>query len=106
GLLECAEVRGDQFISGLREVQSRLPEAIKEVRGKGLMIGVDFVIKDVAELTINGMARRGVIAAYTLNNPNVIRIEPPLIITERQVDTAVRAFGESVAEAVELLEGL
>jgi putrescine aminotransferase len=70
------------------------------------MIGVDFVVKDVAELTINGMARRGVIAAYTLNNPNVIRIEPPLIITERQVDTAVHAFGEAVAEAVELLEGL
>jgi putrescine aminotransferase len=106
GLLEAAEVRGEQFMGGLRDVQERLPEAIREVRGKGLMIGVEFEVKDVAELTINGMARRGVIAAYTLNNPKVIRIEPPLIITEAQVETAVRAFGESVAEAVEMLDGL
>jgi len=40
------------------------------------MIGVEFAVKDVAELTINFMAGQGVIAAYTLNNPKVIRFEP------------------------------
>lgn len=98
--------RGEQLLTGLRGVQNALPGALTEVRGLGLMIGVEFAVKDVAELTINGMARRGVIAAYTLNNPNVIRFEPPLIVTEAQVETAIAAFHESVAEAVQMLEGM
>lgn len=106
GLARASRVRGDQMLAGLREVRARYPDAITEVRGKGLMIGVEFAVKDVAELTINGMAQRGVIAAYTLNNPKVIRIEPPLIISESQVDQAVNALGESVAFASEMLAGL
>ena len=99
-------MRGEQLMAGLRTVQEALPDALLAVRGRGLMIGVEFAVKDVAELTINGMARRGILAAYTLNNPKVIRFEPPLIVTEAEVATAVRAFQESVAEAVAMLEGL
>jgi putrescine aminotransferase len=106
GLARASRMRGEQMLAGLREVRARHPDAITEVRGKGLMIGVEFAVKDVAELTINGMAQRGVIAAYTLNNPKVIRIEPPLIISESQVDQAVNALGESVAFASEMLAGL
>jgi putrescine aminotransferase len=106
GLIRAARERGEQMLAGLREVQARHPDAVTEVRGKGLMIGVEFAVKDVAELTINGMAQRGVIAAYTLNNPKVIRIEPPLIISKSQVDQAVNALGESVAFASEMLAGL
>ena len=105
-LCEKALVRGEQLMAGLRQVQEALPAALLAVRGRGLMIGVEFAVKDVAELTINGMARRGILAAYTLNNPKVIRFEPPLIVTETEVATAVGAFQESVAEAVAMLEGL
>ena len=105
-LCEQALVRGEQLMTGLREVQAALPTALTAVRGRGLMIGVEFAVKDVAELTINGMARRGILAAYTLNNPKVIRFEPPLIVTEAQVTTAVGAFHESVAEAAAMLEGM
>jgi putrescine aminotransferase len=105
-LCSKAEVRGQRLLAGLRSVQTELPHALNAVRGMGLMIGVEFAVKDVAELTINGMARRGVIAAYTLNNPNVIRFEPPLIVSEAEIDTAVAAFRESVREAFSMLEGL
>ncbi|HZP83280.1 MAG TPA: putrescine aminotransferase, partial [Chthonomonadaceae bacterium] len=71
-----------------------------------LLQSVSRVREDVAELSINGLARRGIIAAYTLNNPNVIRFEPPLVVTAEQVDTAISAFRESVAEALSFLEGL
>ncbi len=98
--------RGEQLLAGLRAVQAEIPTVLRAVRGKGLMIGVEFAIKDVAELTINAMVRHGVIAAYTLNNPNVIRMEPPLVVTAEQVDTTIHAFAESVREAVALLEGL
>jgi putrescine aminotransferase len=105
-LCRNARERGAQMLAGLQEVQRELPDALTEVRGRGLMIGVEFAVKDVAELTINGMARRGVIAAYTLNNPNVIRLEPPLLVTEAQVETAVTALAESVAESMEFLSDL
>jgi putrescine aminotransferase len=105
-LVQWAAERGEQLLAGLRAVQEEAGGAITEVRGRGLMIGVEFAVKDVAELTINGMARRGVIAAYTLNNPKVIRLEPPLIVTAEQVDTALGAFREATLEAISLLEGL
>ncbi len=106
GLVDQARARGELLRAGLEEVRSRHADALVEVRGLGLMVGVEFSVKDVAELTINGMARRGVIAAYTLNNPNVIRLEPPAVISEQQVAQAVEAFGESVGEAVEMLADL
>ena len=101
-----AHERGEQLLAGLRKVQKTLPNALCEVRGRGLMIGAEFAVKDLAELTINFMAGRGVIAAYTLNNPKVIRFEPPLTVTAEQIDIAVEAFGESVAAAAAALEGI
>lgn len=106
GIVQAARDRGEQFLAGLRQVMARNPEALIDVRGKGLLIGVEFAIEDVAELSINGMSRRGVVAAYTLNNPRVIRFEPPAVITAAEVDRAINAFGESVAEAAEMLADL
>ncbi|MBP6964228.1 MAG: aminotransferase class III-fold pyridoxal phosphate-dependent enzyme [Armatimonadetes bacterium] len=97
---------GAGFKAKLEAVREKHPKALAEVRGMGLMIGVEFTHEDVGELVIGGLARRGVIAAYTLNNPKVLRFEPPLIITEEQIATVVSAFDESVAEALEMLEGI
>ena len=96
---------GDYFLGKLRSVKDKHPKALADVRGLGLMIGVEFVHEDVGELVIGGMARRGVIAAYTLNNPKVIRFEPPLIIKEEEIDTVIGAFDESIVEALEMVEG-
>ncbi len=105
--LSARSVRsGARLMAGLRSAVSHAPGVLKEVRGLGLMVGVEFAVQDVAELTINGMARRGVIAGYTLNNPKVIRFEPPLIVSDSQLDQAVNAFGESVNEAVSLLQDI
>jgi putrescine aminotransferase len=52
------------------------------------------------------MVHRGVIAAYTLNNPKVIRFEPPLVISKPEIDKVVDAFRGGVAEAVALLGDL
>jgi putrescine aminotransferase len=90
-------------MTGLDSVKTTYPEALKEVRGLGLMIGVEFYVKDIAELTINLMAQHGIIAAYTLNNPKVIRFEPPLVVSEAQVEAAVTAFSNSVRDAIAIL---
>ncbi|MDI6827023.1 MAG: aminotransferase class III-fold pyridoxal phosphate-dependent enzyme [Armatimonadota bacterium] len=94
---------GERFIGKLREVKAKHPDALKDIRGLGLMIGAEFTHEDIGELVIGGLARRGVIAAYTLNNPKVIRFEPPLIIDEDQLDVVAEIFDESIAEATDLL---
>lgn len=103
GLCERARVMGARMMEGLRGVQQAHADLISEVRGLGLMIGVEFSMDEVGELVIAQMTKRGVIAAYTLNNPRVIRIEPPLILSESEVDLAVQTFGEAVAETADIL---
>ncbi|MDW8051128.1 MAG: aspartate aminotransferase family protein [Armatimonadota bacterium] len=106
GLVENARHIGAKLLHGLRQVQAEYPDFIQEVRGRGLMIGVEFHEADYGELTITNMIQRGVIAAYTLNNPKVIRMEPPLIITERDAEFALQVFAESVAVARELVQAV
>lgn len=105
-LAQRAAERGEQMMRGLREVKEAQPDLLADVRGIGLMLGVEFTMDEVAELVIAHMLKRGVIAAYTLNNPKVIRFEPPLIISEAEVDRAVNAFGEAIEETASLLEAV
>lgn len=98
-----AAANGRYFLAGLQSIRSEYPKLIREVRGLGLMIGLEFEDPDVAKVVIGAMVHSGVIAAYTLNNPNVIRIEPPLIITQGQIDAVLKSVAAGVAEALRLL---
>src|SRR5581483_1542851 len=91
-LAERAAVEGEYFLGRLREVQSEYPSLIAEVRGKGLLVGLEFHHEDVAGLVISGMGRRRVIVGYYLSNPRVFRFEPPLIVERAQIDQAIAAF--------------
>ncbi|PIX36859.1 MAG: putrescine aminotransferase, partial [Armatimonadetes bacterium CG_4_8_14_3_um_filter_66_20] len=101
-----AAEQGEKLLAALREVAEDHSEWILAVRGKGLMIGVEFRHEDVGGLVIAGMAQRHVIAAYTLNNPSVIRFEPPLTISDAQIQRAAAAFRESMEQTAELLQGV
>ena len=97
---------GGYFLEGLKQVQARFPQVIADARGLGLMLGVEFTDSDIGKLVIGTMVHRGVVAAYTLNNPNVIRFEPPLIITRAQVDDVLEIFSAGVQDALDLLGDL
>lgn len=96
-----ARRKGKRFKEGLERiaVDSGL---VKEVRGRGLMLGVEFYEPKVAKgLSHEYLAAsvaalllhdHHVITAYTLNNPNVIRFEPPLIVSDEQIDRVLEAF--------------
>lgn len=98
-----AELLGNYLLQRLNEVKSRHPDTLLDVRGRGLLIGVELSHKDVGLLVIGALANRGVIVAYTFNNPRVIRFEPPLIITKAQLDTVVDAFDASLTDAEAML---
>jgi putrescine aminotransferase len=103
GLVERSREMGDYMLTLLNEMRLKHDDIVGEVRGKGLMIGVEFRMDEVGELSVAQMLKRGMCAAYTLNNPRVIRLEPPLIIERSQIEDAVRIMDEALTETEELL---
>ena len=101
-----AAVNGAYFLDGLKRVAAEYPKILKEARGLGLILGVEFTDSDIGKLVIGTMVHRGVIAAYTLNNPKVLRFEPPLIITRAEIDHVLEVFAAGVQDAVDLLGDL
>jgi putrescine aminotransferase len=89
---------GSYFKAGLEQLHQSYPEIIRDVRGRGLLIGVEIRDAKVGESLAQRMFDRNVLIAYTLNKPEVIRIEPPLIITRELVDLALERFADSLQE--------
>jgi putrescine aminotransferase len=86
----------------LRAVAAEYEDIIVEVRGRGLLVGVEFTDSDVGGIAIAAMGARGVLSAYTLNDPKVVRFEPPAVITRGQIDTVVAAFAEGAKAAAQI----
>jgi putrescine aminotransferase len=97
-LVENSALQGEYLQKKLLEISGELPGIIGEVRGKGLMIGVELLEERFGGSVIMEMAKRRVIGVYTLNKPKVMRFEPPLVINREQVEECIRAFRESVVE--------
>ena len=106
GIPDRAERVGHLLLDGLRAIRAKFPEWVRDVRGRGLLIGVEVSHPDLALLTTSFLTARGVVVAYTLNNPNVIRIEPPLMIPDDVAMRVLAAFEESLSAAVETVKSL
>ncbi|MDR1702723.1 MAG: aminotransferase class III-fold pyridoxal phosphate-dependent enzyme [Sporomusaceae bacterium] len=106
GLVERAAQMGGYFKAGLEKLGAAYPEVVREVRGQGLMLGVELAKEGIGGLLMSSLIDQGIIVAYTLNNPKVIRLEPPLIITQEQIDFALGAFKKALALAQDMLEDL
>lgn len=96
-----AERIGNYMLGEFRALAEQY-DFIREVRGQGLLIGIEFKVpkgwvgKQAYEFVgsmISGalLNEHRIITAYTLNNPATVRIEPPLIITENEAERCVEA---------------
>jgi len=79
-------VMGTVFQRELNSLMDRYPEFIADVRGRGLLIGLEFQSKELREQVQVELFHRGVLVAATMNSYRTVRIEPPLIITEAQIN--------------------
>ncbi len=95
GLIANAGLRGRQAQDGLRPLLGEFPALVKDVRGKGLMIGIQFDSGETAEAVQMQAFDRGLLVLEA--GDDCVRMSPPLVVTEDEVYTAVRIFGESVA---------
>ena len=98
GLVENAAVQGERAIAALAAIQARYPGIITDVRGKGLMIGIELDTPDRAERVEWGCFERGLLVLQA--GKSCVRLSPPLIVSGDEIDTAMRIFEEALAAAV------
>src|SRR5439155_5553237 len=102
-LADNARVQGDHLRAGLEEMRRRYP-VIGDVRGIGLMQAAELVKENkvpdpqAAARVLEGTRRRGVLIGKGGLWGNVLRIAPPLTVTQPQIDELVAALDESFAE--------
>lgn len=94
-VLRSAEL-GASMLASLQRLQAQFPYFITQVRGLGLMIGIEFVSADVGTLFISEMSKQGVLTAFGLNQPKMIRIEPPLNLTDDEAQLGLEAIETSL----------
>ena len=105
-LLRRSAETGAYFKAGLEQIQKEFPEVIAEVRGKGMMLGVELTREGAGGMLMSLMIDKSIIVAYTLNNPKVIRIEPPLVMPKEVVDYVLENFRSAVAMTASVIEDL
>jgi len=96
GLVDNARVRGDQAQAGLRPLLDRFPALVRDVRGRGLMLGIEFDTAEHAEEVQWAAFQRGLLVLEC--GKSSVRMSPALTVTEAEMATALRIFGEAVAE--------
>jgi len=122
GLIDNSAETGAYLLKRLQEVQQRYPNIIKDVRGKGFMVGLEFhdfsqtlplvlrpvvsVLDDKLKGSLSGFVGSlllrdyDVLVAFTEYNRNVIRLEPPLICQREHVDTFVNALDDLLGRGI------
>lgn len=93
----AAEV-GKYLLSGLRESTVGYEDKVMEIRGQGLMIGIEFHSDEVGYEFSKKMFDEGVLVAGTLVNSKTIRIEPPLTISYSEVDQVIATFKKVLSQ--------
>ncbi len=88
GFLEEVSLKGKVLKEKLNELAKEHKDLIKEVRGVGLLLAIEFNIP--AEKIFKGLLEERVLA--TMPKPNIIRLIPPLIINYREIDYFVEAL--------------
>ena len=93
GLIENSEKMGKLFREGLEKLKEK-HSMIREVRGKGLMIGIEmkFEVKDI----LMELIKKGVLMLYS--GRNILRILPPLVISEDDVTKVLHALDSVLTE--------
>jgi 4-aminobutyrate aminotransferase len=94
---------GGHLMDGLKALAATHP-LIGDVRGRGLMIGVELVrdrqtkegATDERDAVVNGAFKRGLLVLGA--GKNAIRFSPPLVLTRGQADTAIRIFDDALTE--------
>jgi putrescine aminotransferase len=119
-LAERAGILGKRLMKGLTEIKEKHPAWIRDIRGRGLMVGIEFDehivdsvrylpakipgLKNVLREHLPGMVaaallkQYGILGTLMLNNRSVLRVYPPLIITEEEIDYFLASLDQLLSQ--------
>lgn len=106
GLAERAGELGSGFGQALKGIAKTYPRVIRDVRGRGLMWGLELTGPGAAAAIMSELFAQRVLAVYTLNNERVIRLIPPLVISPEEIQRALDAVGDAVASVADYVDDL
>ena len=98
GLIENAAAQGERLHAGLRDIAARYPDVIAETRGIGLMAGVQYREDSMGPRMSWQLSRHGVLAFYSGNEPAVMRLMPPLVVTSDDIDFLLSALDSAIQD--------
>ncbi|MFI5322544.1 MAG: aspartate aminotransferase family protein [Thermodesulfobacteriota bacterium] len=96
GLLNNADGMGEYFLGGLRSVKEDYGEHIRNVRGKGLILGVEFKNPEIARDAVGKCMNDGLLTILT--EQKVMRILPPLTVSGKEIDQALKIISRTLKE--------
>jgi putrescine aminotransferase len=93
-----AHRKGRYFLGELVALQMRYDRILRQARGKGLLIGMEFANTEIGYKVVAGLFKRGVLVAGTLTNSKVVRIEPALNIADAMIDDVLDKLEDTLRE--------
>ena len=84
--LAHVEKVGNQFGNGLMKMKEEFSDKIIDVRGRGLMWGIEFIDEFTSLYFVLSSVKNGVFCDYCGNNKATSKFLPPLIVSENQID--------------------
>lgn len=93
----CRE-KGEFLKAGLMRLAEKYPEIIREVRGTGLMLAVEFHTCEYGYETAKGLFARRVMTAGTLVNAQTIRFEPTAVISRQDMEDVITRLDEALRD--------
>ena len=102
-LCENAARQGAKLKEALDELMRANPRIIKEVRGVGLMVGLEYVHEFLGPMMSDALAKHGVFAAYSGNAPQVMRFMMPITVSDAELDEIIAAIRAAVRDMKTLL---
>jgi putrescine aminotransferase len=98
-LLGAAAEKGTYILQRLKELSEQYPRLLKEGRGRGLMIGMEFTSHELGYAVAKNLFERNILISGTYINAKVLRVEPPLVIDRQQIDQFLTALEQSLVAA-------
>lgn len=99
-LPERAERLGRSMMDQLKKLSEM--GGVKDVRGKGLLIGLELNNAKLTERFVSNCREAGLILGWTLHSNTVIRLAPPLVITEREIDQGLGMMRRALVKAMRM----
>ncbi|MFJ2766419.1 aspartate aminotransferase family protein [Streptomyces sp. NPDC087300] len=91
--------KGDRIAARLSAAAERYPEVIAEHRGVGMMHGIELRDDALTGLVLGRLIEEGVTSTYSLYNPKVLRVQPPLVISDEDLERVLSVLEGVLAEA-------